>query len=32
MSIRFAMFLYKLGFATTYDADRKKIKIYRERR
>jgi|Wag4MinimDraft_15_1082655.scaffolds.fasta_scaffold07344_2 hypothetical protein len=31
MSIRLAMLLYKLGFATTYDADKKKVKIYRDK-
>jgi hypothetical protein len=27
MSIRLAMLLYKLGLATTYDADKRKIKF-----
>jgi hypothetical protein len=32
MSIRLAMFLYRLGFSVTHDADKKKIKIYKDRR
>lgn len=29
MSVRLAQILYKFGFAVTYDADRKKIRICR---
>lgn len=31
MSIRIAQILYKLGFATTYDADKKKVRICRDK-
>lgn len=31
MSIRLAQILYKLGFCVTHDADKKRIRIYRDK-
>ncbi len=31
MSVRLAQILYKIGFAVTYDADKRKIRIYKDK-